>query len=105
MEVLKNKDYRTYDYISRYTGFPFYYNTKDNKYIYGTTGQLVKDIPFVLHIVRNRDTFDSLALNYYGNPTLYWVICDFNNIQDPFTDLKVGQKIKIPTLSSLSFKI
>lgn len=104
MEVLKDKAYRRYDYISRYTGFPYYYNAVDNKYIYGTTGQIVKDIPYVLHIAQQRDTFDTLALKYYGNPTLYWVICDFNDIQDPYTDIEVGQKIKIPSLSSISFE-
>lgn len=105
MKVLIDKAYKQYDYISRYSSFPYYYNTNDNKYIYGTTAHIKKDLPFVLHRVKQRDTFDTLSLKYYGNPTYYWVICDFNNIQDPFTELKVGQSLKIPTLSTISFDL
>lgn len=86
MEV-KDKSYRSFDYVSRYQVFPYYYNQEDNKYIYGTTGQLKQDIGYSLHIVKQGDTFDSIALAYYNNPSLYWIICDFNKIQDPFTKL------------------
>ena len=84
MEVLESKSYRSYDYISRYTAFPYYYNKEDNKYIYGTTSQLNTDVGYSIHIVRKNDTYDSIALDYYNTPTLYWVICDFNQIQNPF---------------------
>ena len=33
MESLKQKTYKTYDYISRYQPFPYYYNEEDKKYI------------------------------------------------------------------------
>lgn len=105
MDKLSEKSYRDYHYISRYTSFPYFYNETDNKYIYGTTAQLREDNAYVLHTVTQGDTFDSLALKYYNNPTLYWVICDFNKIQDPYRDLEVGQKIKIPALSSIRFDL
>lgn len=105
MEKLINKAYRSYDYISRYAAFPYYFNTGDDKYIYGTTAQLNQDnVGYSLHTVKRGDTFDSIALDYYNSPTLYWVICDFNKIQDPFLKLKEGQKLKIPVLSVVSFK-
>lgn len=103
MDRLVDKAYRSYEYVSRYTSFPYYYDVDDEKYIYGTTSQLKQDTSYVMHKVLPNDTFDSLALKYYNNPTLYWVICDFNRIQDPFTELKVGERIKIPTLSNISF--
>ena len=103
MDKLTDKSYRSYDYISRYTSFPYYYNVNDEKYIYGTTSQLRLDTPYVIHIATKQDTFDSLALKYYNNPTLYWVICDYNRIQDPFSELVEGQRIKIPTLSNIAF--
>jgi hypothetical protein len=28
---------------------------------------------------------------------LWWLICKFNNVKNPFTDLTVGAVIKIPT--------
>ena len=106
MDVLEEKSYKSYEYISRYTSFPYYYHTEDDKYIYGTTAQLEDSIGYVEHVVNsNLDTFDSLALKYYNNPTLYWVICDFNRIQDPYTKLKIGQRIKIPSLSNITFDV
>lgn len=104
MEILKDKAYKDYDYVSRYASFPYYYNTEDNKYIYGITSHLKKDAPFVLHKTQMRDTYDSIALKYYGNPTYFWVICDFNDIQDPFSDIPVGIHLKVPTLSIISFE-
>lgn len=103
MDVLTNKSYKSYDRLSRYSNFPYYYNIVDNKYIYGVTAQLNDNTSYVVHVVKKNDTFDTLALYYYGNPTYYWIICDFNHIQDPFTELKQGDKIKIPTFSTIEY--
>ena len=103
MKVLENKTYKTYDRISRYTRFPYYYNKLDNKYIYGTTAHLKNYSYYILHLCKATDTLDSLALEYYNNPTYYWVIADFNRIQDPFTDLEEGKYIKIPNFSTVEF--
>ncbi len=105
MSVLIDKSYKLYDYISRYTSFPIYYNTVDNKYIYGTTAQMLDNIAYTVHVVDYRETLDSISLKYYGNPTFFWVICDFNHIQDPFTELTVGQRIKIPSLGDIRFDV
>lgn len=105
MDVLKDKNYKVYNYISRYTAFPYYYNTQDRKYIYGTTSQLNNDTNFVLHKITQKDTLDSLSLKYYGRPDYYWVIADFNRIQDPFVKLFGNyDSLKIPALGSISFK-
>lgn len=105
MDVLKDKQSKTYSYISRYSAFPFYYNTLDNKYIYGVTSQLDKNIPYVAHKIEQSDTLESLALKYYGRPDYYWVIADFNSIQDPFIYLKEKfEIIKIPALSNISYQ-
>ena len=103
MGKLKDKQYKTYNYLSRYASFPFYYNIKDNKYIYGTTSQLDTTVNYMEYKVETNDTLDSIALMFYNNPTFYWVISDFNRIQDPFKKLKVGTVLKIPTLSNIKF--
>lgn len=103
MDSLSSKSYRSYDYISRYQQFPYYYHDLDGKYIYGTTSQMDTDVGYTLHTVKRGESFDSLALDYYNNPTLFWIICDFNKVQDPFTKLKEGDKIKIPVMSSIRF--
>ena len=104
MSVLTNKQYKDYGYLSRYASFPIYYHTLDGKYVYGTTSQLNENIMYVLYTVRAHDTLDSIALQYYNNPTYFWVIADFNHIQDPFEKLQIGTTLKIPTLSDISFK-
>lgn len=106
MQVLTNKQYKSYDRVSRYQIFPFYYNKLDEKYIYGITSHLTtEDTKFVAHKVKDKDTLDSLALYYYGNPTYYWVIADFNRISDPYKPLEKGIVIKIPTFSNISFDV
>lgn len=105
MDVLKNKQFRKYDYISRYATFPLYYNTNDEKYIYGITSQLNSETVYVAHNVVQTDTLDSLAFKYYGRPDLYWIIADFNRIQDPFISLfDYFKVIRVPSLSTLSFE-
>lgn len=102
-DVLKNKSYRQYDHISRYSIFPYYYHTIDNKYIYGTTKYLNNETAYTMHKVVLNDTYDSLALQYYNNPTLYWIICSYNHVQDPFIPPKEGINLKIPVFSSISY--
>ena len=105
MDRLKNKNYRQYDYASRYSNFPYYYNTLDNKYVYGITGHVDKSISFVVHKIRESDTLDSLSLIYYGRPDYYWIIADYNDIVDPFVELwGKYEALKIPSFSSIRFK-
>lgn len=103
MDILTNKSYKDYSYTSRYVSVPYYYHTKDNKYIYGITSYLDDTTPYTAHIVQRGDTFDTLALRYYNNPTLYWVICSFNHIANPYKNLKEGETVKIPSLSTIRF--
>lgn len=103
MDVLINKAYRNYDRLCRYSNFPYYYHTLDDKYVYGTTAQLAASTPYTLHKIKQGDTLDSLALYYYNNPTYYWILCDFNRIQDPFMDLPIDKFIKIPVLAKIQY--
>ena len=106
MSQLVRKGYKNYDSVSRYSVYPYYYNKLDDKYIYGLTSQLKKEnTPFVNHIVKDDDTLDTLSLYYYNNPTYFWIIADFNNIQDPYKKLKVGTTLQIPTFSSIKFDV
>lgn len=105
MDVLKNESYRTYDYISRYASYPYFYNVEDCKYVYGLTGQIDRDITFVSYEVKQGDTLDALALKYYGRPDYYWVIADFNSLTDCLDELYPRIKnLKIPALSAVSFE-
>lgn len=104
MDRLENKSSKTYPYISRYASFPYYYNTLDNKYIYGVTDHIDKNINYTVHKVNDYDTLDLLANSYYGRPDLFWIIADFNDIIDPLINLSEKfDSIKIPSLSDIHF--
>ena len=66
---------------------------------------MAKDTTFLIHKVVKNETFDSISLSYYNSPLYYWVIMDFNAIQDPFITLEEGLELKIPTLSAISFEV
>lgn len=102
--ILNNKSYKSYSYLSRYSSFPLYYHSIDKKYIYGTTSQLTKSNSYVLHKIKDVETLDSIALDYYNNPTFFWIIADYNNIQDPYAKLAVGSTLKIPTLNDIKYE-
>lgn len=105
MNILKDKTYKEYNYLSRYISFPYYYNIKDQKYIYGLSKQFDTDTSYVAHKVKQKDTLDSLSNYYYNRPDLYWVIAKYNNINDCFINLYENFKIiKIPSLSSIKYK-
>ena len=103
MKVLTNKKYQAYDKLSRYSAFPIYYHNIDKKWVGGTTLYLSDDTPYNSYRVQPGDTYDNLALYYYNNPTLFWVICSFNHIQDPFVPPKEGTIINIPVLSNIRY--
>ena len=105
MNVLKDKSSKTYLYTSRYATLPYYYNTLDKKYVYGISKNLNTNTDYVLHTLVDSDSLDSLALKYYGRPDLFWVIADFNNINDPYIKLvDKMSSIKIPALSGITWR-
>ena len=105
MDVLKDKQYKNYDRLSRYSNFPIYYNTLNDKYCSGTVSYLSDETEYVLYLVELNDTYDIISLKNYNNPTYYWIICNFNRIADPFEIPKVGSVLKIPVISNIEFYI
>lgn len=104
MDTLKNKNYASFDYTSRYTNTPYYFDTIENKEVYGIGTNLKTQAEFVTHKVKSNDTLDSLALKYYNNPTFWWIIAYYNDIQDPFKPLIAKfETLRIPSISSLEF--
>ncbi len=104
--ILSKQQYKEYERVSRYSLFPIYYNRLDEKYVYGLTAQLTKEgTSYVTHTVIKGDTLDSLSLYYFNSPLYFWIIATFNDILDPYEDLKEGTILKIPTFSSIKFDI
>lgn len=104
MDTLRNKNYESYDYLSRYTHVPYYFDEIKQREVYGIGSNISKDIPYVSHKVASEDTLYSLSLQYYNNPTYWWIIAYFNDIQDSFILLKDHYNIlRIPNISSVTF--
>lgn len=104
MDTLTNKAYANFDYISRYTDIPYYYDTLSNREIFGIGTNLKTNAEFVTHKVLGNDTLNSLALKYYNNPTFWWIIAYYNNIQDAFKPLSDKyDTLRIPNISSIEF--
>jgi hypothetical protein len=104
MDTLKNKVYVNFDYLSRYSSVPYYYDTLYDREIFGIGTNVKTGSEFVTHVVKSNDTLNSLALKYYNNPTFWWVIAYFNDIQDAFKPLRDKYTtLKIPNITSIEF--
>lgn len=104
MDTLKNKRYTSYDYVSRYTDVAYYYDMLNDKDVYGIGTNLKTSSSWYGHQVKQTDTWDSLALTYYNNPTYWWIIANFNNVQDPFMKLSTKfSVVKIPSITNIEF--
>ena len=104
MDTLIKKTYASFDYLSRYADIPYYYDTLSNRQIFGIGTNMNYEAEFVTHKVKQNDTLHSLSLRYYNNPTYWWIIAYFNNIQDSFQPLiKKYKTLKIPNITNISF--
>lgn len=48
------------------------------------------------HVVRDGDTLSGIAMTYYKDPALWYMIADVNGYYNPFAELEEGQEILIP---------
>jgi len=57
------------------------------------------DAGVISHTIRpgEEGRADLLAWKYLGDPSLYWIICEFNGIKDPLSELVLGTNLLIPT--------
>ena len=104
-EILTQKTYKEYNYVSRYSVFPYYYNRLDEKYIYGITAQLKKDTNYISYRVQQGDTADSISLKFYNSPLYYWVVLSYNDINDPYVQLEEGKILRIPVFTNIEFDL
>ncbi|MHB1001979.1 MAG: LysM peptidoglycan-binding domain-containing protein [Armatimonadota bacterium] len=86
---------------SRYAGCVLYVDSNDQ--FIGNRSRIdnASQPDDIFHVVQAGDRIDLLAYRYLGDPTLWWVICDYNDIFYPL-DLDLGMIIRIPSISYLS---
>lgn len=51
---------------------------------------------FTYYQVKPKDTWTNLSYKFFHTYKLWWILCKFNNVQNPFGYLKDGLIIKIP---------
>jgi len=44
---------------------------------------------------------DAIADRFYGDSRLWWVICTFNSVIDPYTEITAGKRLLIPSLDEV----
>lgn len=104
MDVLKNETAHETDYISRYSVCNDYYHTLDEKYFTGIGYNLLKTSSYLEHKLKPTETLETLSLKYYNNPTYWWVIALFNDIEDSYINLMDKFiSIKIPQIANITF--
>lgn len=47
--------------------------------------------------VKPKDTWTNLSYKFFNTYKLWWLLCKFNDVKDPFTQLTQGKIIKIPS--------
>lgn len=52
---------------------------------------------FTIYEVKPKDTWTNLSFKFFNTYKLWWLLCKFNNVEDPFSELKQGDFIKVPT--------
>lgn len=78
--------------------FTFYDEVRDQNIPTVKPRNIKRDITsFINHRIVMGDRIDLLAEKYYGDPTKYWIIMDYNDLLCPF-DLTnyAGDYLKIP---------
>lgn len=48
------------------------------------------------YMVTQKDSWTNISFKFYRTHKLWWIICKFNNVSDPFNFLEPGKVIKIP---------
>ena len=73
----------------------YFFNICKTIYIQG--GDDMVPSMYSLYTVPYGDTWTNISYTFYGTIELWWLICKFNNIDNPITLPVEGTKLKIPT--------
>lgn len=73
----------------------YYYNLV--KTIHFINQDKISTVHYSTYQILETDTWTSLSFKFYNTYKLWWIICKFNDIKNPFEKLSAGTYIKIPT--------
>ena len=55
----------------------------------------------IFYTVQSGDTLHHIAARQLGDPRLWWVVADFNDVLNPFDALIVGATVRLPSQQRL----
>ena len=67
-----------------------------NKTINFENVEYIPDTAYYMYEVKFGDSWTNISYKYYNTIKLWWLICKFNDIKNPFEELTPGSIIKIP---------
>ena len=92
--------------MNRYTKIDKYKNNTGKRYytnaIYPTIPETENDIYI---IASAGDRYDKLALQFYNDSSLWWIIASSNNHQKASLNPTPGEQLRIPADSGLALKL
>lgn len=51
---------------------------------------------YSIYEIKYGDSWTNISYKFYGTIKLWWLICKFNDVKDPFEELLQGSFLKIP---------
>jgi len=62
-----------------------------------TISDIVKNnnIYFNIYYAEDEDWWDNISYKYYGTEVLWYLVCEMNNVVNPFEEIEQGQQIKV----------
>lgn len=87
--------------LSRYTGGTLSENRNGNQFLVLRRPLKLQPSDGDIFITINKELErrpDLISTKAYGMPDLWWVIYEFNEIRDPYSQLNQGQILRIPEL-------
>lgn len=75
-----------------------YQNIPSNKYYNTVLYNLIEPLESDIYLITTAgDRLDNISYDYYGDPTLWWVIAVSNNISQDSIFLSPGTQIRVPS--------
>lgn len=59
----------------------------------------------IFYDVEPEDTLHKIAYLFYRDASLWWVVADFNDLLDPFSELRPGDTLRLPSPSRLWMEV
>ena len=87
---------------SRLNVYNILFETRDNTYFLNLFRNFaVRDnvkennVYFNIYIAEEEDWWDNISYKYYDTERLWWLVCEMNDIVNPYEDMVAGQQIKV----------